>query len=139
MFDVHCTELSISTYSKPFHSPAPYKAITRTVTRISDKEVELTCESQGLPLTSVTWSDGKLNEPRLTNRSETSHAKNSYDVFVVTSRLSVSPDANNYTCSYMTDEGKTIQTATFRIPGGCVSSHLEQQTSCVKSRAAKIS
>ncbi|XP_060791369.1 programmed cell death 1 ligand 1 [Neoarius graeffei] len=95
---------------------APYKAIKKTVKRLSEKEVELSCESQGLPLAHVTWSNDKLMGPQLTHRSESSQAKNSDGVFVVTSRLSVTHDVNNYTCSYMTDDGKTNLTATFRIP-----------------------
>ncbi|MCI4386972.1 hypothetical protein PGIGA_G00068950 [Pangasianodon gigas] len=95
---------------------APYKAIKKTVRRLSEKEVELSCESQGLPLALVTWSDGKLRDPHLTNRSESSHAINSDGVFVVTSRLSVTYEVNNYTCSYITDDMKTSQTATFHIP-----------------------
>ncbi|KAF5903029.1 programmed cell death 1 ligand 1-like, partial [Clarias magur] len=92
---------------------ATYKAIKKTVRTLSDKEVELTCESRGLPLARVTWSDGKLMEPDLKNRSETSSVENSDGVFVVTSRLSVTQDVNNYTCSYWTDGSKT---ATFNIP-----------------------
>lgn len=100
-------------------SLAPYKAIKKTVRRLSENEAELTCESQGFPLARVTWTDGKLREPHLTNRSESSHAINNDGAFVVTSRLSVKYDANNYTCSYTTRDSKASQAATFRIPGGC--------------------
>ncbi|KAF4077161.1 hypothetical protein AMELA_G00204880 [Ameiurus melas] len=93
---------------------APYKPIKKTFRRLSEKQVELSCESQGLPLARVTWSDGKLTD--LTNRSKSSHETNSDGVFVVTSRLSVAYDVNNYTCSYMTDDSQTRQTAMFSIP-----------------------
>ncbi|KAM9450858.1 programmed cell death 1 ligand 1 isoform 2-T2 [Clarias gariepinus] len=95
---------------------APYKAIKKTIRRLSDKKVELTCESRGLPLARVTWSDDKLMESYLTNRSESSYVENSDGVFVVTSRLYVTHDAKNYTCSYWTDGSKASQTATFSIP-----------------------
>ncbi|KAF7696673.1 hypothetical protein HF521_005091 [Silurus meridionalis] len=95
---------------------APYKAIKKSVRRLNEKEVELSCQSQGLPLADVTWSDGKLREPLLTNRSKSSHTTNSDGVFVVTSRLSVSENTNNYSCSYITNDGKPNQIATFVIP-----------------------
>lgn len=101
-----------------FHSPAPYKAVKKNIS-LSENKVELTCESQGFPLARVTWNNSKLKEPLPEDHIETRHAMNSDGVFVVTSRLSVTRDTNNYTCSYLTDDGKT-QTATFRIPGGCL-------------------
>ncbi|GAA6075764.1 programmed cell death 1 ligand 1 isoform X1 [Tachysurus ichikawai] len=95
---------------------APYTSIKKTFRRISQKEVELSCESQGFPLAHVTWSNSKFNAPYLTNRSENSQVQNSDGFFVVTSRLVVTYDPDNYTCSYVTDDGKTSQTATFVIP-----------------------
>ncbi|XP_060747198.1 programmed cell death 1 ligand 1-like isoform X1 [Tachysurus vachellii] len=95
---------------------APYTPIKKTFRTISKKEVELSCESQGFPLAHVTWSNSKFNAPYLTNRSENSQVQNSDGFFVVTSRLAVTYDTDNYTCSYVTDDGKTSQKATFVIP-----------------------
>ncbi|KAG7320754.1 hypothetical protein KOW79_015169 [Hemibagrus wyckioides] len=95
---------------------ASYKPIKKTIRVLSEKEVELSCESQGFPLAHVTWTDSKFNEAHLTNRSENSHTQNSDGIFIVTSRLKVTKNAENYTCSYVSDDGKTSQTATFVIP-----------------------
>ncbi|XP_027033809.1 programmed cell death 1 ligand 1 isoform X2 [Tachysurus fulvidraco] len=95
---------------------APYTPIKKTFRRISKTEVELSCESQGFPLAHVTWSNSKFNVPNLTNRSENSQVQTRDGFFVVTSRLAVPYDTDNYTCSYVTGDGKTSQTATFIIP-----------------------
>ncbi|KAK3524636.1 hypothetical protein QTP70_032189, partial [Hemibagrus guttatus] len=95
---------------------APYKLIKKTIRTLSEKKVELSCESQGFPLARVTWSDSKFNEQHLTNRSINSHTRNGDGVFIVTSRLNVTYDAENYTCSYVSDDGKASLTATFVIP-----------------------
>ncbi|TSK72165.1 Programmed cell death 1 ligand 1 [Bagarius yarrelli] len=95
---------------------APYKAIKKRISRLSENKVELSCESQGFPLARVTWSDGMFIDSYLTNRSETSHTRNSDGIFVVNSRVSVTDNGNNYTCSYVTDDGQPSQMGTFVIP-----------------------
>ncbi|XP_062868151.1 golgin subfamily A member 6-like protein 25 [Trichomycterus rosablanca] len=96
---------------------APYAPVRKSLRRISQNEVELSCASRGFPLARVLWSAGRLAELRSTIRSNSSNETNGDGTFSVTSRLNVTDEPENYTCSFITEDGRVNVSATFSIPG----------------------
>ncbi|XP_072518381.1 butyrophilin subfamily 1 member A1 isoform X1 [Salminus brasiliensis] len=91
---------------------APYSPVKKSVRKMDNGEVELSCESQGFPLANVVWNNNSLAN------SSSSHIGNTSEgTLKVTSRVTVMGDIiSNYTCSFEM-EGVVVQSATFNIPG----------------------
>ncbi|KAK2872255.1 hypothetical protein Q8A67_022152 [Cirrhinus molitorella] len=93
---------------------APYTPIKKTIRKLGQDEVELSCESQGFPSAQVIWSNGQ--NANLTEMPNSTTQSTDEDLFHIISKLMVKRDlVNNYTCSFLV-KGEIQQTATFNIP-----------------------
>lgn len=91
---------------------APYRPVRKSIRRMDNEEVELSCESQGFPQARVVWS-----EDELTKRMNSTVQKTSEGTYRVTSRVTVMGNViKNYTCSFV-DEKTSGVSASFKIPG----------------------
>lgn len=100
---------------------AAYTTVKKTVKRLKEEgELELGCESEGYPLTSVTWMDGTFQELP----SNLTSVRTPEQLFQVTSRLKVkSSDRNNYTCVFGVEGLRSTQSARFFIPDELLEPH----------------
>uniref|UniRef100_UPI0037E86C46 programmed cell death 1 ligand 1-like n=1 Tax=Semicossyphus pulcher TaxID=241346 RepID=UPI0037E86C46 len=89
---------------------APYKPVKTDIQKAEEGDkVVLTCQSEGYPLTSVTWKNGKMQEIN----SDTDFVQTTDQLLKVTSYIRVSSsDKNNYTCSFSNDG----YSRTFQVP-----------------------
>ncbi|XP_062291156.1 CD276 antigen homolog [Scomber scombrus] len=104
------TELGTDYKKMTLTVTAPYKAVTRHIQEVADRdELLLTCQSEGYPESPVVWQDGQLQNII----SNTTSVSTPDQLFKVTSQIHIkSLEKNNYTCTF-TNDGHN---ATFHIP-----------------------
>ncbi|XP_055009467.1 uncharacterized protein LOC110174177 isoform X2 [Boleophthalmus pectinirostris] len=84
---------------------APFKSIDKRISKISEREVRLICQSEGYPQPEVTWHNGHQFEIKPITTIETTVDQ----LFKITTQINVTTlDKNNYTCNFM-DNSATIQ------------------------------
>ncbi|KAL4617364.1 programmed cell death 1 ligand 1 isoform X1 [Arapaima gigas] len=91
---------------------ASYKSIKKTVRRAGNDEVELSCESEGYPLTTLVWNDQR---GRRIDNVNVSSVTTLDQLFHITSSVTVDSSTNNYTCTVV-EEGHMGPSAAFLIP-----------------------
>ncbi|XP_026153861.1 programmed cell death 1 ligand 1-like [Mastacembelus armatus] len=96
---------------------APYKKVVQHIEKTPDgNKVQLTCQSEGYPESSVVWNNGHLQ--RL--NADTKVVPTEDKLFLITSQIYVSPsDINNYTCNFTNGD----HSATFFIPDELPAAH----------------
>ncbi|XP_066566825.1 programmed cell death 1 ligand 1 isoform X2 [Amia ocellicauda] len=94
---------------------AAYKPIKKDIRKTEeDNMVELSCQSEGYPLTSVLWRDA--TGKKLSMKANTTYFKTVKHLFHLSSQVIITTTNNNtYTCTFLDEAGMGFS-ASFKIP-----------------------
>ncbi|XP_061555448.1 programmed cell death 1 ligand 1-like isoform X3 [Phycodurus eques] len=108
---------------------APFKTVTKNISKSArGGELVLSCQSEGYPLSTVTWEDAHRRDLNASAAVVLTEDR----LFRITTQIRVaSSQRNNYTCSF----DSSGSSSTFLIPGLC---RKEQNTPTKKAEEEKI-